>query len=107
MMSCCVFTVSHTSRGDKAKEMTFLKWSLMEAGKFAVLLSFPVMAVLVISDPYNIRRLIEARKYVVYPPSGEKPTIESKEAIQTFIRNREAANRQRELDEQQQQQAKE
>ncbi|KAH9255189.1 hypothetical protein BASA81_006629 [Batrachochytrium salamandrivorans] len=34
------------------------------------------------------------------PPLGEKPTIESKEAIQNFIRNREAANRQRELEEQ-------
>lgn len=79
--------------------MTFLKWGLLEAGKFAVLLTFPVCAVFIIADPYNMRRLIESRRYVVYPPSGEKPTLGSKEEINNFIRNREALNKLRDEEE--------
>ena len=70
----------------------FFGW--MEVGKFGVYLVFPVLAVAFITDPWNMKWLLEKRQYVVFPPAQEKPPT-TKEDIRKYIQDKEEENRKR------------
>jgi len=58
----------------------FSKKAALEAWKFTVYLVAPVGTVALITDPLNMRSLLEQKQYIVYPPEGPRPPRNREEA---------------------------
>mmetsp|Transcript_2201 Transcript_2201/g.2488 ORF Transcript_2201/g.2488 Transcript_2201/m.2488 type:complete len:100 (+) Transcript_2201:95-394(+) len=57
----------------------------LEAFKFGVYLTLPVLTVMFFNTPEAIKALIERKQYIVFPPEGERPMKGSKEEIAQFL----------------------
>jgi len=47
----------------------------LEAFKFSLYLSIPVIATIVYADPSNMERIVDATKYIIYPKEAPRPPI--------------------------------
>jgi protein PET100 len=47
----------------------------LEAFKFSIYLSIPVIATVVYAEPENMQKIVNYTKYIVYPAEGPKPPL--------------------------------
>jgi hypothetical protein len=56
------------------------------AGASSITLAVPVVTIFVFNQPDMMKRVIEAREYIVYPPEGPKPPIGNKKDIEDALK---------------------
>jgi protein PET100 len=54
---------------------------ILEIFKFTIYVSLPIGVIYVISDPKNLRKMLDSTQYVVYPPEGPRPPTGSLEDV--------------------------
>jgi len=58
----------------------------LEVFKFGVYILLPIGTIAFFNKPEMIRKLIETREYIVYPPEGERPPMGSKAEVDNALK---------------------
>mmetsp|Transcript_11686 Transcript_11686/g.18883 ORF Transcript_11686/g.18883 Transcript_11686/m.18883 type:complete len:130 (-) Transcript_11686:131-520(-) len=74
--------------------MVVPKRAPLEIFKFSVYIILPIATIAYISEPKAMRDLIESRRYIIYPPEGDRPpqgSIKDIKAALNTMKNEKAA----------------